>query len=152
MASRAIRALSPWYTAEFDTADEHTWYEVLQSFEDANIYQTWAYAAVLSGQRNMGHLILRKNGDIVAIALARITKLPLLNTGIAYVMWGPLWRRRGTEAHVETLRQAIRALRNEYVGRRKLVLRLFPILFDDGGPCPAGMLEEEGFCLSTGRG
>jgi hypothetical protein len=151
MRSGAIRQLSPGYTAECDAADEQTWYETLQEFKDANIYQTWAYVAVRSGQRNMSHLVLLNNGQIVSMALARITKLPFLKAGVAYVMWGPVWRRRGTEDNVETLRQAIRALRNEYVCRRGLILRLFPLLFDaDASADFLTMLEGEGFSLSGG--
>src|SRR5262249_25555093 len=54
--------LAPGYTAAADTADEQAWYEILQEFEDANIYQTWAYVAVRSGRRNIGHVILKHNG------------------------------------------------------------------------------------------
>jgi lipid II:glycine glycyltransferase (peptidoglycan interpeptide bridge formation enzyme) len=147
-----IRELGASYTAECDTLDERTWYQILGQFEDANIYQTWAYAAVVSGQRNMGHLVLKKNGEVVAIALARITKLPFFKAGVAYVMWGPLWRRRGAVADEEALRQAIRALRNEYVCRRGLVLRLFPLLFDDSSSAVfSTMLKGEGFSLSGHR-
>ena len=46
---------------------------------------------------------------------------------------------------MDTFRQAVRALRNEFVCKRGLVLRLFPLLFDDDAPCFASMLAEEGF-------
>ncbi len=124
--------------------DEPVWCESLEQFDDANIYQTWSYDEVRGGRENISHLLLRKNGDIVAVAQARIMKLPVIRAGIAYVRWGPLWRRRG-EADAETFRQAIRALRNEYACRRGLVLRLYPTLFNDDCPCLASILSEEGF-------
>src|SRR5437879_4054435 len=114
MSIPKTRALDPGYTSEVDTVDEQTWCQILQEFGEANIYQSWSYAAVTSGQRSMSHLILRKNRNIVAVAQARIAKLPLINVGIAYIRWGPLWRRDATEANVEIFRQAIRALRNEF--------------------------------------
>jgi hypothetical protein len=145
MATTKIRELAPGYTSEVDTVDEERWYRILQEFDDANIYQAWSYVAVTGGRRNMSHLILRKNGDIAAVALARIAKLPFINIGIAYIRWGPLWRRGATEAKVDTFRQAVRALRNEFVYKRGLVLRLFPIMFDDDSPRLSATLAEEGF-------
>src|SRR5207249_10232968 len=76
---------------------------------------------------------------------SRIVKLPFIDVGIAYIRWGPLWRLRNAGAKEETFRQAIRALRNEYVCRRGLVLRLFPLLFDDDAPSFLSILKEEGF-------
>jgi lipid II:glycine glycyltransferase (peptidoglycan interpeptide bridge formation enzyme) len=133
------------YTSEVDNVDEQRWCQILQEFDDANIYQTWPYAAVTSGRRNMSHLILRKNGDIAAVAQARIAKLPFISIGIAYIRWGPLWRRDGSAANMDTFRQAVRALRNEFVCKRGLVLRLFPFLYADDSPSFSSILAEEGF-------
>jgi len=142
---RGMRELDAGYAAEVDAMDEQTWCQILQLFDDANIYQTWAYEAVRCGRANVSHLSLRRRGDIVAIAQARLIKLPFLDVGIAYVRWGPLWRRRDAEGRAETFRQAIRALRNEYACRRRLVVRVFPLLFDDGSGCFSSILNEEGF-------
>jgi hypothetical protein len=147
MAVLKMRELGPGYTSEVDTTDEQTWCQILQEFGDANIYQTWSYGAVMSGRRNMSHMILRKNGDIAALAQARIARLPFINVGIAYVRWGPLWRRAAHGANVEIFRQALRALRNEFVCRRGLVLRLFPILFDGDAPRFSPVLAGEGFSV-----
>jgi len=142
---RGMRELGVGYASEVDTVDERTWCQTLQDFDDANIFQTWAYDAVRYGRGSISHLLLRRSDEIAAIAQARIIKLPFLDVGIAYVRWGPLWRRRDAEIHAETFRQAIRALRNEYVGRRRLVVRLFPLLFDDRSGRFASILKEEGF-------
>src|ERR1700693_5115411 len=123
MANLKKRELAQGYTMEVDTCDEARWYEVLERFEDASIYQTWSYAEVIAGRRNTSHLIVRKNGEVVAIAQARIAKLPLINAGIAYIHWGPLWRRRDMEADLDVFQQAVRALQNEFACRRGLVLR-----------------------------
>ena len=125
--------------------DEHAWCRTLQEFDDANLYQTWSYETVRSGRPNVSHLVLKEEGEIVAVAQARIVRLAIIGVGIAYVRWGPLWRRRDAETNVERFRQAIRALRNEYACRRGLVLRLYPVLFDEDAPCFLRVLEEEGF-------
>jgi hypothetical protein len=145
MAALKKRELDAGWTSEVDMVDELTWCQMLGEFDDANIYQTWPYGAVISGRRNMGHIVLRKDGCAAAIAQIRIAKLPLLNIGIAYVRWGPLWRRKGAEHEVETFRQGIRALRNEYACRRGLVVRLLPVLFEDDPPVFSAILAEEGF-------
>ena len=88
---------------------------------------------------------MKEKGRVIAIAQSRIVKAPLIGAGIAYVMWGPLWRPRDARADAEEFRQAIRALRNEYACRKGLLLRLYPILFDDEAPCFLSILAEEGF-------
>jgi hypothetical protein len=137
--------LDQGYTAEVDAIDEQHWCQALEGFADANLYQVWAYGEIRSGQQNSSRLILRRNGIIVSIAQARIAKLPLLKVGIAYILWGPLWQRTGTEIDPEIFRQAVRALRNEYVCRRGLVLRLFPVLYENETGHYSAILEEEGF-------
>ena len=142
-----MRELSPGYRAEVDTVDELAWCQILGQFDDANIYQTWSYDEVRCGRDKISHLLLKKDGDTVAIAQARIVTIPLIRAGIAYVRWGPLWRRRGEKPNPEIFCQAIRALRNEYAYSRGLVLRLYPTLFDNEGACFLPMLKEEGFSL-----
>jgi len=145
--------LGSGYEVEVDTLNEHTWCQLLQEFDDASIYQTWPYVAVTAGSRNMSHLLLKKNGEVVAAALARIAKLPLTRIGVAYLRWAPLWRRRGFEANPEVLRYALRALRNEFACKRGLVLRFFPLVFEDESSVQA-ILAEEGFTSveNEGRG
>ena len=89
-----MRALDRGYTSSVDTVDEATWYRILGDFDDANIFQTWAYGVVTSGRRNLSHLLLKEAGNIVSVAQARIVRVPLTHVGIAYIRWGPLWRRR----------------------------------------------------------
>ena len=81
----------------------------------------------------------------MAVAQSRVVQLPLIRAGIAYVRWGPVWRRRNHPDDPEIFRQAIRALRNEYACRRGLVLRLYPALWQDGSSGFSSILSEEGF-------
>src|SRR5438477_9332657 len=112
-----IRNLNAGYTAEVDSTDEEKWSETLLEFEDANIYQTWAYGDVHYGPRNISRLILTHQGQAAAAAQVRIVRVPFIKAGIAYVRWGPLWRRKENGTDAEAFRQAVRALRNEYVCR-----------------------------------
>lgn len=142
---RKLREMSPGYSVEIDAVDEASWYRLLETFADANIYQTWSYDELRAGRDGISHLVVRKGGEVVAAAQARIVKVPVIGAGIAYVRWGPLWRRRSLEACAGSFRQAVRALRNEYACKRGLVLRLRPTLFRES-PCDfASILAEEGY-------
>jgi hypothetical protein len=140
-----MRELAAGYAAEVDAVDEVKWCQLLEKFDDANIYQTWSYDEVRCGRRNISHLLLKKNDHVVAVAQSRIIKIPFVKAGIAYIRWGPIWQHREYKSDPEAFRQAIRALRNEYAGRRGLVLRLYPALFRDASSCFASILAEEGF-------
>lgn len=142
-----MAALADGYDYDVDTVDEAMWYDILERFDDANIYQTWAYDEVRCGRKNISHLLLKRKGEVVAAAQSRIVKAPIFKVGIAYVRWGPLWRRKDTAADPEIFRQAIRALRNEYASRRGLVLRLYPALFRNDSSCLESILSEEGYSL-----
>jgi hypothetical protein len=137
--------LEDGYTAEFDTIDKHEWYKIINQFSDSNIYQTWSYDAVRCGEGNISHFVLRLAGKIVAAAQARIVSIPFLGLGAAYVRWGPLWQLREQNADPIAFRMAIRALRNEYVCRRGLILRIFPILYDNNSNLCLETLQQEDY-------
>ncbi len=139
------RPLEGGYAAEFDAVDRNEWYEILGRFSDANIYQAWDYDAVRCGQENISHLLLRSAGEIVAAAQARIVRIPVLGLGGAYIRWGPFWQLRDQDTDPAAFRMAIRALRNEYVCRRGMILRIFPILYDDNACSCTDILKDEGY-------
>ena len=146
---REMRPLRDGYRSEIDSVDESTWFRVIEQFDDVNIYQTWAYDEVRCGRENISHFLLKKDGTAVAAAQSRLVRLPFVKAGIAYVRWGPIWRRHGAEPQdPETFRQAIRALRNEYACGRGLLIRLRPVLFRDPSSGFASILNEEGFLAS----
>lgn len=145
LIGQQMRELSLDYSSEIDTVDEETWYRLLREFDDANIYQTWAYGEVRSGRPNISHLVLKEQGRVVAIAQSRIAKVPFIGAGMAYVMRGPLWHPQGTHTDAETFRQVVRALRNEYVCKRRLLLRVYPNLFEEDSHDFSPILKAEGF-------
>jgi hypothetical protein len=149
-----MRALSNGYFAEVDAANDATWRASIVAFRDANLYQVWQGTSV--GDRSVGvsRLVLKKNRQVVAAAEIRLFLVPVIGKGIAYVRWGPLWRRP-SDPHdadpLEHFRQVIRALRNEYVSQRQLVLRLNPRLFiEEHGDCTK-ILTDEGFSSLPGK-
>jgi hypothetical protein len=140
-----MKELARNYTVEVDKANNDAWNEIIKRFDDANIYNTSAYGEMKFGKKNISRAILKNNGEIAAVAQSRIVKIPVLNAGIAYIRWGPLWRAKGHANNIETFRQILRALRNEYAIRRGYVLRIYPMLFDDAADTFSPILKEEGY-------
>ncbi|MCS6319682.1 MAG: hypothetical protein H8K05_18320, partial [Nitrospira sp.] len=133
------------YCADVDRVEEEDWYALLRLFHDTNIYQTWAYGVARNGRENISHIVVRKRGVVVGLAQSRIVQLPIIGAGIAYVMWGPLWRSRDAPTDTVALRQIIRALYNEYACKRGLLVRLYPPLFEEDHGWVIPLLKEEGF-------
>ena len=124
--SQGIDALS----SIVDDQSPEDWEQTLGYFDDANIYQTYAYARVCYSASNISTFIIKKGNDPVAAALVRIRKVPGLPMGMAYVRWGPLWRRNEIN-DFDHFVEAVRSLIQEYVSRRGLVLRIRPFLYVD---------------------
>jgi len=121
------------YRAEIDTVTATEWTDLLSRFADANIYQTWSYGGIRWGEKNLSRLVLRREGEVVAMAQVRIVCSPFIKRGVAYLRWGPLCQLRGHELDLQTSRQMAIALHEEYVKKRRLFLRILPNAFAGSG-------------------
>ena len=146
-----MKMLASGYSAEIDKVGEAEWSEIIQLFDDANIYQTWSYGLIRWGENNLSHVVLKKDGFIVGVAQLRIARLPVLERGIAYIRWGPLWRLCGKRTDLESLRQMIMALVKEYVFHRGLLVRVLPnvINCDDDANAIRSIFETVGLRWET---
>jgi lipid II:glycine glycyltransferase (peptidoglycan interpeptide bridge formation enzyme) len=140
-----INNISEDYSAEIDQIKKHEWEHQLQTFDDANIYQTWSYGAIRWGHNNLSHIIIKVKGEVVAAAQVRILKLPLLNVGIAYLPWGPMWRRRDQKVKPEIFQHIMNSLKEEYVIKRGLLLRIRPNIIEEKSEEIVSILIKEGF-------
>lgn len=136
---RETPAATPGFAVSVDSVTEREWNEILLSFDDANLYQTWAYGAVHWRDRQLSHLVLRRDSGVVAAAQLRIVQIPILRKGVAYLRWGPLWRRHGRPAEWEVVQRMTEAVVGEYAQRRSLLLRIIPAC--DRGDTAAEMVE-----------
>jgi lipid II:glycine glycyltransferase (peptidoglycan interpeptide bridge formation enzyme) len=114
-----------------DKASPTEWSELLSRFDDASIYQSWAYGSVHWGQRQLSHLVLEQESNVVAMAQVRLVQLPLIQKGIAYIRWGPLCRSRRERLDPKILSHVTQAIKKEYVERRGLLLRMLPPVFEN---------------------
>lgn len=139
-----MKELEQGYTVEIDGMRCQDWSELIGRFGDTTIYQTWSYGSVRWGEGSLSHIVLKKNRDVVSAAQARILKLPVFGTGIAYVPSGPLWIRHGTERNINDFAQMVRALFREYVVERGLLLRIVPNAIENGSDELVSVLQQEG--------
>jgi hypothetical protein len=121
--------LDPGWQVEVDRATPAGWSSMLDLFDDANLYQTWSYGAVRWGRKNLSHLVLKRNGEVLGMAQLRIIRPTRFNFGMAYLRWGPLCHRRGKDLDAEAALCIARALQDEYVFKRGLLLQVLPNAF-----------------------
>jgi lipid II:glycine glycyltransferase (peptidoglycan interpeptide bridge formation enzyme) len=116
-------------TVEVDAATSSDWSRWLDLFEDANIYQTWSYGELRWGQKKLSHLVLKRGDHVVAMAQLRIIRPARMRCGIAYLRWGPLCQVKGEELNPVVVERMAAAMREEYVRKRGLFLRILPPAF-----------------------
>ncbi len=120
------RAARPRFTVEVDALAPDAWDRIADEFDDTSYEQCAAWVDGRWGLRRSSHLLVRRDGMPVAGARVVILAVPLLGRGIAYVKFGPIWRRRDGIADPEAYRVAIDALVDEYCARRGHCLTVLP--------------------------
>ena len=118
------------YDYEVDAVDQNAWADLLDLFDDATIYQTWQYGSVRWRAKNISRIIIKKDDSVCAMAQLRILKIPLIQAGIAYLTWGPVWKRKGQKMKMATVKATLSALIQAYCVQRKLLLRIHPNIID----------------------
>jgi lipid II:glycine glycyltransferase (peptidoglycan interpeptide bridge formation enzyme) len=126
--TKEILVDSSWQV-EVDRATPAEWSRMLDSFNDANFYQTWSYGRVRWGVENLSHLVLKRGDEVQGIAQIRIVRPTRFKFGMGYLRWGPLCERRGQPLNPEVAVRMAQALEKEYVEKRKLFVRVLPNAF-----------------------
>lgn len=114
------------YSAEIDQVDALEWHDLLQEFDDATVFQSWGYGSARWGEGNLGHVVIKQGGEAVALAQSILVGVPVIGKTLAFVNFGPAWQRRSAPRNIEHLAAALKALREEYVVRRRMCLRVRP--------------------------
>jgi CelD/BcsL family acetyltransferase involved in cellulose biosynthesis len=114
------------HTVEIDQCRPEHWAAMARDFDDANLYQTWAYGESFWGAGQLSHIVVRQRGLVTGMAQLRVIRVPIIGGGMAHLRWGPLCQRRGSSLDHGSLRLMLEALRREYVERRGMHLQIFP--------------------------
>ncbi len=145
------KKLNEEFSVEVDDGATSGWNQITREFVDANLYQTHSFDSVCTGgNANVSHIVLKRHGRVAAAAQARIIKVRPFGIGIAYIRWGPLWRTHPNAADDQVFRQAVRAIRNEFANRRRMIVRLLPHLPEDETQPYRRILQEEGYVWKSG--
>ena len=111
--------------------DKTFWHEALQNFDDANIYQTWNFALLVQDEKIVKHFAIYSNQTLICLVKVRIRTIPIIKRGIAYIFNGPIWQKKNQVNDVQLLSDIVAALKEEFVVKQQLVLRIQPYIFSD---------------------
>jgi hypothetical protein len=116
------------YRTEIVEHIDLAWDALAANFSDLCLEQSAAYMLSRWSSSRLCGFVLRGalTGEAEAAALVVLAAIPLVNKGLAYVKFGPLWRRRGRPARPSVLGAALAAMRGEFSGLRGLVTRVMP--------------------------
>lgn len=113
-------------------ANRNEWHALAGEFDDHNYQHCWEYASAMAIRWNakVENLVISSDGEVAGLASVRVKPIPGIGTGIAYVAGGPLVRRSGSDSAALRLQVVLDAIRREYVDRRRLLLRVAPLIGD----------------------
>lgn len=131
--------------------EKSDWTALAAQYADYSYLHTWEYGVAAAARvgAHVENLAITDNDEVIALASVRVKKLPLVRAGLAYINGGPLIRRNSDIE--DALRVALFALKEEYVRRRRLTLRIAPrIMMDIPAERVCAVFEELGFDAAAG--
>jgi len=113
---------------QVDHGTANEWRTLAAGFADHNIYQTWSFgeASAEETSSQVSRAVVRRDDVALGMAQLRIKRIPVIRAGLAYVYWGPLWRRPG--ASPADFEMVLRALHDQYAVGHGLSVRIVPNL------------------------
>ena len=133
------------YILEINRISKKTYDETLLLFEDSNLYQSYEYNLQAKGGRSMCTVVLKQGDKILGLSIVRIVKVPFFNLGLAYIYRGPVWQKKNAVNSIEILSIFLKLLKEEFVLKRKLVLRISPNLLKEKNEDFEKLFSELGF-------
>lgn len=137
-------ARRPTYSVDIDSVPDNVWDNIASEFADINPEQTACFAGHHWKGRD-SHILLRQDGKPVAGARVAILKPPLFRTGLAFLRFGPFWRRADSAVSPEIYHTMIEALVQEYCVSRGHCLTILPSPHPRHHVIECGWLRDSGF-------
>ena len=80
--------------------DKTFWFRSMRDFDDANIYQTWNFAALAQNEKKLKHIAIYSDQNLIGLVKLRIRTVPILNRGIAYTLkWTSMAEEKSRKHH-----------------------------------------------------
>ncbi|MFN0195064.1 MAG: lipid II:glycine glycyltransferase FemX [Aestuariivirga sp.] len=102
------------------------WDELVAEFADAAHEQTHALRGALWRANRVERVAVLREDRVIGLALAVTVIAWPLHRGIAYIKFGPLWRRRNEGGDSSNLVHVLDALVAHFVEKRRLCLKILP--------------------------
>jgi GNAT acetyltransferase-like protein len=123
----------------------------MDKFLDQNYRQVWDFGVACADRVGAvsEHIAFQQSERVIGLADVRLKSLPLIG-GVAYITGAPMVRIWGDERlHLDYLRTCLRLCVDEYVRRRRLVLRIMlPIGDETWCARQHSAMQEAGFALT----
>lgn len=116
---------------EIDKEDRNSWEKLIAQFDDASLYQSWAYGAPDKAKGRVSHIVIKEGEESLGCCQITIKKLPLYKAGIANIKWGPLCLKNGKAYNPEILTQLLLGIKEEYAIKRGYLLRISPLATEE---------------------
>jgi lipid II:glycine glycyltransferase (peptidoglycan interpeptide bridge formation enzyme) len=123
------------------------WADIIGNFADATYSQVHLLAGQVWGHGNLSHIAIRHGTEIIAASQVVLQRVPLFGRGVAFIKFGPLWRRKNRTARPEALHAALAAIKEEYAVRRRLMIVVLPTPDPVHGGLVEDVLVEQGFAV-----
>lgn len=143
-AEPATGSLSRKYRYVADSIPAAQWDATIAGFKDAHHEQTAFFAGNHWKSRD-SHLMLYRGDEPIAGGRAAIIKAPGLNLGLAFMRFGPFWRRSGGQPDPSVYMAMLEALTDEYCRKRGMMLSILPRPHPEFHDMECEMLERAGF-------
>jgi lipid II:glycine glycyltransferase (peptidoglycan interpeptide bridge formation enzyme) len=126
---------------------EAEWDSILERFDDASLYQTYAYGVARAGRGNLVHILVKEGDKILAAGQAWTRRIPVLGEDIAYMPWGPMIRLKNSEMSRKTMVDIYSSLENPVSDfKHKTILRFAPRLSSDQDRHDTQSILDESSC------
>lgn len=133
----------PGYSVRSNATDD--WDQTLGLFSDASIMQTRSYAAARWPRSSLEQITVMQHGEVIGAAQIVVRSIPVLGGGLAYVHFGPVWRRHETRLDSRNFETTVRCMVREYVDQRGMLLRIRPANLPTDEYVVSEFLSAEGF-------
>lgn len=119
--------MSDWSVKSLSQSE---WQSLTSTYTDYNYQQTLSYLETIAkAQHSLLELVgIYENTELRGIAGVRIKRIPVLNSGVAYLAGGPLVRRQ--QGDMVTFTQVTRTLAQHYSHKHNYVLRIAAPIWD----------------------
>ena len=127
------RSSAPRSATTLSAVGTGEWRRLAREFSDYNYRHCWDYADAMAKRAGAKseHVCVATDGWPIGLASVRIKRIPGLGSGLAYVSGGPLVRSTEVASPGWGLDAVLSELVHEYVDRRRLALRVAPVIGDE---------------------